>query len=94
VVLEQAAYEGGLSCFEEGPMYDDQAVKQYLNVDHMRANVAVSQAAYAVTRDRTTRDHSWSTSGITALLITHGHSPEKAAEILRVAQISWSERTF
>jgi len=49
VVFEAAAYDGGFSCFEEGLMYDNDAVAQYLygGVDRMRANIATSQAAYA-----------------------------------------------
>jgi hypothetical protein len=39
-------------------VYDDEAGAQYLygGVDRMRANVAVSQAAYAEARDRAARD--------------------------------------
>ena len=46
-------------------VYDDEAGAQYLygGVDRMRANVAVSQAAYAEARDRAARDRGMAVAG-------------------------------
>jgi hypothetical protein len=60
--------------------------------DRMRANMAGSQGAYAGARDRATRDRSLTAfPHIAELLTANGHSPYKAAEIIRVAQQSWSK---
>jgi hypothetical protein len=58
-VLAADIYDGGLSWSEEGLMiYDNEAVARYLygGLARLRANVAVSQAAYLEARDRATRD--------------------------------------
>jgi hypothetical protein len=60
--------------------------------DRMGANMAVSQGAYAKARDRGTGDYgSAAFPHIAKLLTANGHSPNKAAEIIRVAQQSWSK---
>jgi hypothetical protein len=59
VVLAAAAYKGKLSWCEEGPMmYDNQADAQHLygGIDRLRANILVSQAAYAEASKRATRN--------------------------------------
>jgi hypothetical protein len=60
-------------------MYDNEVGAQYLygGVVPMPANVA--------TRDRT------AVPRITTLLTAHGHSPDKAAEIVRLVQRSWAK---
>jgi hypothetical protein len=60
--------------------------------NRMRANMAGSQGAYAEARDRGTGDRgSGAFPHIAQLLTANGHSPYKAAEIIRVAQQSWSK---
>ena len=60
--------------------------------DPMGANMAVSQEAPAKARDRATGDYgSAAFPHIAQLLTDHGHSSDNAAEIIRVAQQSWSK---
>jgi hypothetical protein len=60
--------------------------------DRRGANMAVSHGAYAEARDRATGDRgSAAFPHIAQLLTANGHSPYKAAEIIRVAQQSWSK---
>jgi hypothetical protein len=60
--------------------------------DRMGANMAVSQEAYAKARDLGTGDYgSAAFPHIAKLLTANGHSPYKAAEIILVAQQSWSK---
>jgi hypothetical protein len=47
--------------------------------------------AYAEARDRATKGRSPAFPRIIALLTANGHSPERAAEIVRIAQLSWSK---
>jgi hypothetical protein len=60
--------------------------------DRVRTYISASQGAYADARDQAPGDR-----GLTAfphiahLLTVNGHSPDKAAEIIRVAQRSWSK---
>jgi hypothetical protein len=62
----------------------------YDSEDWMRANVM--QPAYAEARERKTRGYSQEAiPRITTLLTALGHSPEKALEIVRIAQRSWSK---
>jgi hypothetical protein len=56
----------------------------YGDVERMESNIVVSQEAYA-------EDGMAPVQRITALLIAHGHSPEEAAEIARIAQRSWAK---
>jgi hypothetical protein len=51
----------------------------------------VSPAAYAEARDRGAGVRVTAYPHITALLTANGHSPDKAAEVVRVAQRSWSK---
>ena len=48
------------------------------------------EPAHAEDRDRAA-DHGLAFPHLTALLTANGHRPEEAAEIVRVAQRSWSE---
>jgi hypothetical protein len=58
--------------------------------DCMQVNMAGSQGAYAEARGRA--DRAWKAfPHIAQLLTANGHSPHKAAEIIRVAQQSWSK---
>jgi hypothetical protein len=64
----------------------------YDSENWMQANAMASQPAYAEGRGRTTRGYSREAiPRITKLLTANGHSPEKAAEIVRIAQRSWSK---
>jgi hypothetical protein len=64
----------------------------YDSEDRMQANVMASQPAYAEARGRTIRGYSReAVPRITKLLTANGHSPEKAAMIVRIAQRSWSK---
>jgi hypothetical protein len=78
------AYDGSLACKEDPIMYDYE--------DPMGANMAVSQGAYAEARDWGTGDRSLAAfPHIAELLTANGHSPYKAAEIILIAQRSWSK---
>jgi hypothetical protein len=60
--------------------------------DRRGANKALSQGTYAEACDRATGDRgSAAFPHIAQLLTANGHSPYKAAEIIRVAQQSWSK---
>jgi hypothetical protein len=80
---------------EDDPMvYDNQAVERYLygGIDRMRANIAVSEAAYAEASKRAATNCSRaSVPCITTLLAANGHTSEEAAQIVQVAQRSWSK---
>jgi hypothetical protein len=67
-------------------VFDDEAGAQYPygDVERIRSNIVVSQEAYAEAGMAPVQHFA-------ALLISHGHSPEEAAEIVRVAQRSWSK---
>jgi hypothetical protein len=60
------------------------AAHLYGDVERMESHIVVSQEAYA-------EDGMAPVQRITALLMAHGHSPEEAAEIARIAQRSWSK---
>ena len=52
----------------------------------------VTPGAYAEARDRATGDRGLAAfPRIATLLTANGHSPDKAAEIIRLAQRSWSK---
>jgi hypothetical protein len=60
--------------------------------DRPRTYMSPSQGPYADARDRATWDLSRAAlPHIAQLLTANGHSPDKAAEIIRVAQRSWSK---
>jgi hypothetical protein len=92
VVIAAAAYDGSLSWCEEEDlaMFDNEAVDSYSygGIDRMRSKIVVSQAAYA---EASTDQGLAALSRTIAMLTAHGHSPSKAAEIVRVAQRSWSK---
>jgi hypothetical protein len=58
-------------------MYDNEAVARYLHggLDRMRANVAVSQAAYAEASERGTRDRAGIAAAKAALQVAGGVRP-------------------
>jgi hypothetical protein len=58
--------------------------------DRMQVNMAGSQGPCAEAREPAARA-SEAFPHITQLLTANGHSPYKAAEIIRVAQQSWSK---
>jgi hypothetical protein len=62
----------------------------YDSEDRMQANMAGSQEAYAEAREPAARA-SEAFPHIAKLLTANGHSPYKAAEIIQVAQQSWSK---
>jgi hypothetical protein len=60
--------------------------------DRLRTFMSASGAPYADARDRATGDGGGAAlPHIAQLLTANGHSPDKAAEIIRVAQRSWSK---
>jgi hypothetical protein len=60
--------------------------------DRHRTYMSASQGPYVDARDRATGDRDRAAlPHIAQLLTANGHSPDKAVEIIRVAQRSWSK---
>jgi hypothetical protein len=60
--------------------------------DRPRTYLSASQESYADARDRATGDRGWaSLPHLAQMLTAHGHSPDTAAEIIRIAQRTWSK---
>jgi hypothetical protein len=60
--------------------------------DRVRTYMSASQGAYADARDQAPGDRGLAAfPHIAALLTAHGHSPDTAAEIIEIAQRTWSK---
>jgi hypothetical protein len=60
--------------------------------DHVRTYMSASQESYADARDQTPGDRGWaSLPHLAQMLTAHGHSSDKTAEIIQIAQQLWSK---